>query len=84
MNIVLTLFWIAFAVFAGDVLLGKIDILTGGAVHAFLGDRAHFALLALAAALLTAESLRRESRRNGSRLKADDANFNGPQAPSRN
>lgn len=67
------LFWITFAVFAADVLLGKIAILTGGAVHAFLGEIPHFLLLALAAALLTAECLRREARRNGARRDADQA-----------
>ena len=67
MTITLLLFWITFALFAGDVLLGKIGVLTSGAVHALLGEIPHFLLLALAAALLTAECLKREARRNASR-----------------
>ena len=70
MSITLVLFWIACGVFAVDVMLGKIGILTGGAVHQLLGDKAHFLLLALAAALLTAECLRREVRRNALRRAA--------------
>jgi hypothetical protein len=64
MSVVFILFWITCGLFAVDVLLGKIGILTGGAVHQFLGDVPHFLLLAVAAALLTAESLRRETARN--------------------
>ncbi|CAM5313633.1 hypothetical protein AFEL58S_00666 [Afipia felis] len=64
MSVVLILFWITCGLFAGDILLGKIGISTGGAVHQFLGDVPHFLLLAVAAALLTAESLRREAARN--------------------
>lgn len=65
MSIILLLFWITCGLFAGDVLLGKIGVMTGGAVHQFFGDVSHFLLLATAAALLTAESLRRETVRNG-------------------
>lgn len=64
MSVILILFWITCGLFAGDILLGKIGVLTGGATHQFLGDVPHFLLLAVAAALLTAESLRREAARN--------------------
>ncbi len=84
MSISLILFWIAAVVFAADVMLGKIGILTGGAVHPFLGELEHFAILALAAVLLTIESLRRETRRNGRLRNPEEAGRNGPQAPSKN
>jgi hypothetical protein len=64
MSIILIIFWITCGLFAGDILLGKIGVMTGGAVHQFFGDVTHFLLLAAAAALLTAESLRREAARN--------------------
>ncbi|HWK00727.1 MAG TPA: hypothetical protein VNR41_08485 [Xanthobacteraceae bacterium] len=64
MSIILILFWITCSLFAGDILLGKIGVMSGGAVHQFFGDVTHFLLLATAAALLTAESLRREAARN--------------------
>ena len=73
MSVVFLLFWITCGVFAADVLLGKIGILTGGAVHSFSGDVSHFLLLALAAALPTAECLRWEARRNGARRSAAQA-----------
>lgn len=63
MSIVMVLFWIASGLFTADVLLGKIGVMSGGAVHHFFGDVPHFLLLALAAALLTAECLRCEARR---------------------
>lgn len=83
MTVTFLLFWITFAVFAADVLLGKIGILTGGAVHAFLGEIPHFLLLTLAAALLTAECLRREERRNGAQRDADPATPIDSNGPSR-
>lgn len=70
MSIVMALFWIAFGLFSADVLLGKIGIMTGGAVHQLFGDVPHFLLLALAAAFLTAECLRREARRKTARADA--------------
>jgi len=73
MSVVFLLFWITCGAFAADVLLGKIGVITGGAVHAFFGDVSHFLLLGLAAALLTAECLRREARRNGARRSAAQA-----------
>jgi hypothetical protein len=67
MSIVLVLFWIVFGLFVGDVLLGKIGVITGGAVHQFFGDVSSFLLLAFSAVLLTAECLRREARRRSTR-----------------
>jgi hypothetical protein len=75
MSITFLLFWICGGAFVIDVVLGKIAILTGGAVHPFVGDVPHFLLLALTAALLTAECLRREARRESARL--------GSEAPSK-
>jgi hypothetical protein len=63
MSIVLILFWVTSILFAGDVVLGKLDVITGGAVHPLFGEIPHFLLLALASALLMAESLRREASR---------------------
>jgi hypothetical protein len=74
MSVVFALFWITSAVFVGDVLLGKISVLTGGAVHQVLGELAHFFLLALTAVFLTAECLRREARRNAASTNAAAAN----------
>jgi hypothetical protein len=71
MSIILILFWITCALFAGDILLGKIGVMTGGAVRQFFGDVTHFLLLATAAALLTAESLRREAVRNAKNRNSD-------------
>ena len=61
MSIAFLLFWICGAAFVFDMVLGKIAILTDGAVEPFVGDLPHFLLLALAAAFLTAECLRREA-----------------------
>lgn len=69
------LFWVASGLFTADVLLGKIGVMTGGAVHQFFGDVPHFLLLALAAALLTAECLRREARRKTARANAAAASI---------
>ena len=67
MSITFTLFWIALGGFVVDIVLGKLAVLSGGAVHPLLGEVPHFLLLAVASALLTAECLRREARvRNGS------------------
>ena len=84
MSATLVLFWITFATFAIDVLLGKIGILTGGTVHEFLGDIPHFLLLALAASLLTAECLQREARRNDARREPDPFVPNNSHDPSKN
>jgi hypothetical protein len=70
-SITFLLFWICCGAFVIDVLLGKIAILTGGAVHPFVGDVPHFLLLALTAVLLTAECLRREARRESPRSGSD-------------
>jgi hypothetical protein len=67
MSIVFLLFWICGGAFFIDMVLGKIAILTNDAVRPLAGDVPHFLLLALAAAFLTAECLRRETRRNGVR-----------------
>lgn len=64
MSIVLILFWVMCTLLTGDILLGKIGVMTGGTVRQLFGDVTHFLLLAAAAALLTAEALRRESARN--------------------
>jgi hypothetical protein len=79
MSVTFLLFWICCGLFLVDMVLGKIAILTGDAVHQFLGDVPHFLLLALSAAFLTAECLRRETRRNSARA---DANAGGSHAPS--
>ncbi|HVZ51996.1 MAG TPA: hypothetical protein VG986_08525 [Pseudolabrys sp.] len=63
MSITFALFWISFGAFIVEILLGKLAILTGGAVHPLAGDVPHFLLLAFASALLTAECLRREAER---------------------
>lgn len=73
MSITFALFWITLGAFVVEIVLGKVDILTGGAVHPLLGEVPHFLLLALASALLTAECLRREARRNGRRAGGDQA-----------
>lgn len=70
MSVVFALFWATCGLFAADVLLGKIGTVTGGAVHQYFGDVTHFLLLALAAAFLTAECLRREARRDAARADA--------------
>lgn len=78
MSIVFLLFWIACGLFVVDTVLGKIAILTGGAVHQFVGDVPHFLMLALAAVFLTAECLRREARRNAARAAAASDNSQAP------
>ncbi len=80
MSVVFALFWMTSAAFVGDVLLGKIGVITGGAVHQFLGDLSHFILLAFTAAFLTAECLRREARRDAA--NTDAVAPNNLQAPS--
>ena len=80
MSVVFALFWITSAAFVGDILLGKIGVITGGAVHQFLGELSHFILLAFTAVFLTAECLRREARRNAASTNA--AALNNSQAPS--
>lgn len=65
MSITFALFWITLGAFVVDILLGKIGILSDGAVHPLLGEVAHFLLLAFAAAFLTAECLRRDGARAG-------------------
>ncbi len=70
MTVTFLLFWTCCGVFLVDMVLGKISILTNGAVHEFAGDVPHFLLLALSAVFLTAECLRRESRRNRARAQA--------------
>lgn len=71
MSLTLVLFWVTFGLFAADVLIGKLGVITGGAVHQMLRDVPHFLLLALSAAFLTAEALRREARRNRERPQAE-------------
>ena len=63
MSIAFVLFWICCGLFLVDMLLGKIGILSDDAVSNVVGDVPHFLLLALSAAFLTAECLRREARR---------------------
>jgi hypothetical protein len=67
MSAVFILFWITFGAFVADVLLGKFGVISGGETDQLLGYVSHFLLLALAAALFTAECLRRESARDGAR-----------------
>lgn len=73
MSVVFLMFWVSLGAFVVDILLGKIGILTGGAVRPFLGEVHLFLLLAFAAACLTAECLRRETRRNAARMQAKQA-----------
>jgi hypothetical protein len=73
MSITFLLFWVFGGLFLVDMVLGKIAILTNGAIHEFAGDVPHFLLLALSAAFLTAECLRRETRRNAARAGAAPA-----------
>ncbi|MEJ2376818.1 MAG: hypothetical protein P8Y71_15840 [Pseudolabrys sp.] len=72
------LFWICCGLFLADMALGKIGVLTNGAVHEFLGKVPHFLLLALSAALLTVECLRREARRNGTHIVNEPGNSQAP------
>jgi len=71
MSIAFVLFWICCGLFLVDMLLGKIGILSDDAVSNVVGDVPHFLLLALSAAFLTAECLRREARRKAARAGAD-------------
>ncbi len=71
MSVVFILFWITFGAFVADVLLGKFGVISGGEVNQYLGYVSHFLLLALAAALFTAECLRREALRNNARQATD-------------
>ncbi len=71
MSITFLLFWICCGAFVIDVVLGKIAVLTGGDVHPFVGDVPHFLLLALTAALLIAECLSREARRESAHLDSE-------------
>lgn len=75
MSVVMALFWLTSGLFAVDILLGKIGVLTNGAVHQFFGDVPQFLLLALSSALLTAECLRREARRKIARADAAAASI---------
>jgi hypothetical protein len=77
MSITFAAFWIAFGAFVVEILLGKLAILTGGAVHPLAGDVPHFLLLATASALLTAECLRREAKRARERRGGEQAAGNG-------
>lgn len=79
MTLSFLLFWICCGLFLADMVIGKIGVLTNGAVHEFLGNVPHFLLLALSAVFLTIECLRREALRN----RASTANGPGnTQAPS--
>jgi hypothetical protein len=71
MSILFGLFWITFGLFAADLALGKIG-LTVDRVGPFLSDVGDFLMLALSAAFLTAECLRREAARNAKRIAGDD------------
>jgi len=73
MSVTLILFWITFGLFAADVALGKLGVMTGGAVGEFLTDVPHFLLLALSAAFLTAAALQREARRDAEAPPDEDA-----------
>ena len=59
-SVLFALFWISFGLFVGDLMLGKIGVMTGD-TRPVLGDVGHFLLLALTAVFLTAECLRREA-----------------------
>lgn len=72
MSVLFALFWISFGLFVGDLMLGKIGVMTGE-VRPVLGDVGHFLLLALAAAFLTAECLRREAAlKKAQRIAGED------------
>jgi hypothetical protein len=77
MSITFALFWMTLGAFVVEVVLGKVGILTGGAVHPLLGEVPHFLLLAVASALLTAECLRRETQRARGQGGGDQAAGNG-------
>ncbi len=76
MSVLFVLFWIAFGIFAADLALGKIGLTVVG-VGPFLSDVGDFLMLALAAALLTAECLRREAARNATTIAGDDTRPQG-------
>ncbi|MBZ8134057.1 hypothetical protein [Afifella sp. IM 167] len=78
MSITLILFWITFGLFAADVVLGKLGVMTGGEVGEFLPDVPHFLLLALSAVFLTAAGLQREARRDA---EAPPGEETGPGSP---
>jgi hypothetical protein len=67
MSVTFMLFWLCLGGFMTEILLGKFAVLFNGAVRPLLGDVSDFLLLALAAALLTAECLQRETRRKATR-----------------
>ncbi len=79
MSVILLLFWITFGTFAVDVVLGKVGVMTGGAVQQNLSDVTHFLLLALSAVFLTAECLRREAQRDGARQRSEPAGSTEPE-----
>jgi hypothetical protein len=83
MSITFILFWLCLGGFAIEILLGKFGVLFDGAVHPLLSDVSDFLLLALAAALLTAECLQRETRRKAARAAGPIDAIETP-APSKN
>jgi hypothetical protein len=83
MSITFILFCVCLGGFAIEILLGKFAVLFNGAVHPVLSDVSDFLLLALAAALLTAECLQREARRKAARVIRPVDAINTP-APSEN
>jgi hypothetical protein len=82
MSVAFGMFWICLGAFVIEIVLGKIAILSGDAVHPLLGDVPHFLLLALTAVFLTAECLRREARRNDARTDIEPTNSS--KAPPKN
>lgn len=70
MSVLFLLFWASFGLFAGDVLLGKFGSVAG--VRPVLSDVGQFLMLAISAAFLTAECLRRESRKKAKPDGAED------------
>lgn len=71
MSILFGLFWITFGLFAADLALGKIGLTVSG-IGPFMSDVGDFLMLALAAAFLTAECLRREAARDATREAGDE------------
>jgi hypothetical protein len=70
-SVLFVLFWITFGLFAADLALGKIGLTVGG-VGPVLSDVGDFLMLALAAAFLTAECLRREAARDSSKMAGEE------------
>lgn len=70
-SILFVLFWVTFGLFAGDLALGKIGLTIAG-VGPVLSDVGDFLMLALAAAFLTAECLRREAARDARKIAGDE------------